>query len=77
MNSAFHRRLIYSLPLPILFGSLLLGPSASAGAGEILVWLYGLLFRETAASTEEALVGTIVWKCVCRASSSPFWWAVP
>ncbi len=62
MNSAFHRRLIYALPLPILFGSLLLGPSASAGAGEILVWLYGLLFRETAASTEEALVGTIVWE---------------
>ncbi|MDE2813466.1 MAG: iron ABC transporter permease [Gemmatimonadota bacterium] len=59
MNSALRRRLIYILPLPVLFGSLLLGPSASAEAWEILVWLYGLLFR---GASEESLVGTIVWE---------------
>ena len=62
VNSAFRRRLIYALPLPVLFGSLLLGPSASAEAGQILVWLYGLLFRGAAIGTEDSLVGTIVWE---------------
>jgi iron complex transport system permease protein len=62
MNTVFRRRLLYALPLPILFVSLLLGPSASAEAGKILVWLYGLLFRESVAGPEEALIGTIVWE---------------
>ena len=62
MNATLRRRVIYFFPLPVLFGSLLLGPSASAEAGKILSWLYGLLFREGAAGPEEALVGTIVWE---------------
>ena len=62
MNTALRRRVIYLFPLPVLFGSLLLGPSASAEAGKILSWFYGLLFREGAGGPEEALVGTIVWE---------------
>ena len=62
MNATLRRRVIYLLPLPVLFGSLLLGPSASAEAGKILSWGYGLLFREGAGGPEEALVGTIVWE---------------
>ena len=60
MNTVLRRRLLYALPLPVLFVSLLLGPSASAGAGKILVWLHHLLFGDTPAGPEEALVGTIV-----------------
>ena len=62
MNVPLLRRLIYFCPLPILLGSLLLGPSASAEAGEILAWLWGLVFGEEAAGAEESLVGTIVWE---------------
>ena len=62
MNVTLLRRLIYFCPLPILLGSLLLGPSASAEAGEILAWLWGLVFGEGTAGREESLVGTIVWE---------------
>ena len=62
MNVTLRRRVIYFFPLPVLFGSLLLGPSASAEAGKILAWLWGLAFGEGAAGDEESLVGMIVWE---------------
>ena len=62
MNRALRRRLLYALPLPVLLGSLLLGPSASAEAGKIFAWLYRLLFEREAAGPEDALIGTIVWE---------------
>ena len=62
MNVTLRRRIIYLFPLPVLFGSLLLGPSASAEAEKILAWLWGLVFAAGAAGDEESLVGMIVWE---------------
>jgi iron complex transport system permease protein len=57
LNKHLLRYVLYFLPLPVFVLSLLLGPSASAGMGKILSWLFGQPDPEL----NEELIKTILW----------------
>lgn len=62
MNKRLLRYVLYFLPLPVLLLSLLLGPAASASAGQILGWLVDLVLRRPPdPAINGDLIRTIVW----------------
>ena len=62
MSKRLLRYILYFLPVPVLLLSLLLGPAASASAGQILGWLVGLLLRRPPdPEINGDLIRTIVW----------------
>ena len=62
MRKHLLRHLLYFLPVPIILLSLVLGPAASASAGQILKWLFSALFqRPLDPELNQDLIKTIVW----------------
>jgi iron complex transport system permease protein len=60
-----NRRLIaialYVLPLPVIVGSLFIGPSLAASAGASLSLLWNMLFGQALASTNDAMVQSVLF----------------
>ena len=62
MKGPLLRYALYTAPIPVLLASLLLGPSSSADAGQVLSWLVSFVFgTELAPSINGDLVRVIVY----------------
>jgi len=62
LSKSLLRRVLFFLPVPLLLASLLVGPSASVGVGQILAWFFSVVFRQPPdPQLNETLIKTILW----------------